>query len=83
MNHACPVQNGAGSYMPGADLSANVYRWVYPPISMGVRAGLLIKIKNYGRVAELVDAHGLGPCEETLGGSSPLSPTIFHRWLFK
>lgn len=24
---------------------------------------------------ELVDTHGLGPCGESLGGSSPLSPT--------
>lgn len=26
-------------------------------------------------MAELADAHGLGPCGETLGGSSPLRPT--------
>ena len=29
-------------------------------------------------MAELADAHGLGPCEETLGGSSPLRPTTFR-----
>ena len=29
-----------------------------------------------GRVAELADAHGLGPCAERLGGSSPLSPSL-------
>jgi hypothetical protein len=28
-----------------------------------------------GRVAELVDAHALGACGETRGGSSPLPPT--------
>ncbi len=28
-----------------------------------------------GRMAELVDAHALGACEETRGGSSPLPPT--------
>lgn len=26
---------------------------------------------------EMVDAHGLGPCEVTHGGSSPLRPTNF------
>lgn len=29
----------------------------------------------FGRVAELVDARGLGPRRETCGGSSPLTPT--------
>ncbi len=29
-------------------------------------------------MAKLADAHGLGPCGETLGGSSPLRPTNKH-----
>ena len=29
---------------------------------------------DYGRMAELVDAHALGACGETRGGSSPLPP---------
>lgn len=28
-------------------------------------------------MAELADAHGLGPCGEILGGSTPLPPTNF------
>ena len=31
---------------------------------------------NYGRVAELAYAYGLGPYAARLGGSSPLSPTM-------
>ncbi len=32
------------------------------------------KAGNAG-VAELADAHGLGPCSERIGGSTPLSGT--------
>ena len=38
-----------------------------------------INIMTDGRVAELVDARGLGPRGATHGGSSPLSPTILKR----
>ena len=34
-------------------------------------------------MAKLADAHGLGPCGEILGGSSPLPPTrlfSYFRW---
>lgn len=34
-----------------------------------------LKTASFGRVAELVYAHGLGPCGAIRGGSSPLSPT--------
>ena len=33
-------------------------------------------------VAELVDAHGLGPCTERCGGSSPLLGTLFYSFAF-
>ena len=36
---------------------------------------MLKLIKNFGQVAELVDAYGSGPYGETLGGSNPLLPT--------
>ena len=32
--------------------------------------------REFGRVVELGDTHGLGPCAERLGGSSPLSPSF-------
>ena len=31
----------------------------------------------YAVLAELADAHGSGPCEETHGGSNPLDRTIY------
>lgn len=54
-----------------------------PPCSVvGLPASLcgrarwtLIKIKIRAS-GGMVNAHGLGPCEETLGGSNPLSPTL-------
>ena len=36
---------------------------------------------NFGSVAELAYAHGLGPCPARGGGSTPLRPTKFMRSL--
>ncbi len=36
--------------------------------------GWVTKASQFGRVAELVYAHALGACGETLGGSNPLPP---------
>lgn len=35
--------------------------------------------KVFSRSGEMVDAHGLGPCEATHGGSSPLFGTNLHE----
>lgn len=37
--------------------------------------GTAISIQRYAQVAELVDAHGSGPCAFGCGGSSPLLGT--------
>ncbi len=39
-------------------------------------------IKKVALVAELVYAHGLGPCPAKVGGSSPLEGTLIMRTFF-
>ena len=55
----------------------------YPKVENYLKRKYEIAKQFFGRVAELAQAHGLGPCSERSAGSNPASPTTFAGFLVR